>query len=115
MKKIISKSWIFLAIFTLIIQACTPQKIEVPVEQSFSTTITVQSTNAEFSKSASVYSLSSDFEQIVSNNNLESISSIQLQAVNYRIIANSSSAGTILNGNIKVRLNYDTSSKNLLN
>jgi hypothetical protein len=115
MKKLLTKSWLFLIILTLIVQTCGSPRLEIPVEQSFSTTITVLSTNAEFSKSASVTSLYTQIESIADANNFDSIRHINLQAVKYKIIANSSSGGTILNGNIQVSRNPEGNPQNLLN
>ncbi len=113
MKKLFTKSWLFLIILTLIVQACDAPAVEVPVEQSISTTLTVQSTNAIFLKNALFTSLSNKIDNISNVNNLESISSINLQAVNYKIIANSSIAGTILSGIIQVNQNAQGDPKNL--
>lgn len=114
MKKLLTYSCIFIITWiTMVGVTCETRNIEVPVVNSATTPIHIQSTSPAFLKTG-MYDASGDIEKIRNDEGFIQIVTVNLQAVEYKITTNSSTAGTKLNGQIQVSESVDGPYKNLL-
>jgi hypothetical protein len=92
---------------------CEKRKVEVPVLNSAVTPIEINTANSSYSKDGN-YDAYGDVDQIREDNGFVEILSVHLQSLTFKIVENTSAAGTMTSGTIQVSSNPNGPFKDII-